>query len=165
MAERVKALVKSPGDYKNPENLPGFLRKWKLEGNEGKVQALEDAVDRLQKQHKVALEGGGADVVDYTTKEAIQHKRIFGEGKDALERALRGAAEQLSGVKGEVPTQGYRKVIDVRFDPKSSNPLRGGDRNAVRAAFAKRDSLEGVDRILITTDKGTFVFDPPFPNH
>ena len=51
------------------------------------MQALEDAVARLQKQHKVALEGGGADVVDYTTKEAIQHKRIFGEkeGKDALE--------------------------------------------------------------------------------
>jgi len=128
------------------------------------VQALEDAVARLQKGHKVALEGGGADVVDYTTKEAIQHKRIFGQERE-LKDVLREAAEQLSGKRGELPPEGYKKVIDVRFDPKSSNPLKGGDRNALRAAFAERNRLEGVDRILVTTDKGTFVFDPPFPLH
>ncbi|HYV49503.1 MAG TPA: hypothetical protein VFA20_31810 [Myxococcaceae bacterium] len=163
VAERVKALVKSP-DYTNPEKLPKFLDDWNPK-TEGKVQALEDAVARLQKQHKVALEGGGADVVDYTTREAIQHKRIFGEGEDALDRALQGAAKQLRGAGGEVPPEGFKRVVDVRFDPKSSNPLKGGDRNAVRAAFTDRGELKGVDRVLITTDKGTFVFDPPFPLH
>jgi len=53
----------------------------------------------------------------------------------------------------------------VRFDPTSSNLLKGGDRNALRAVFVERNRLDGVDRILITTDKGTFVFDPPFPLH
>jgi len=164
VVEKVQALVKSPGDYKNPEKLSGFLRKWNPT-EEGKVQALEDAVARLQKQHKVALEGGGADVVDYTTKEAIQHKRIFGKGEDALRYDLREAAKQLRGAGGEVPPDGFKRVIDVRFDPKSSHPLKGGDRNAVRAVFPDRDELKGVDRVLITTDKGTLVFDPPFPLH
>ncbi|HYV47872.1 MAG TPA: hypothetical protein VFA20_23595 [Myxococcaceae bacterium] len=54
---------------------------------------------------------------------------------------------------------------DVRFDPRSTHPLKGGDRNAVRAAFPDRDRLRGVDRIFITTDRGTFQFDPPFPLH
>ena len=75
------------------------------------------------------------------------------------------AARQLRGEFGEVPPEGYKKVIDVRFDPKSNHPLKGGDRNAVRAAFAERNRLDGVDRILVTTDGGTFEFDPPFPNH
>jgi len=163
VAEKVQALAKSP-DYKNPEKLPKFLNDWNPT-EEGKVQALEDAVARLQQQHKVALEGGGADVVDYTAKEAIQHKRLFGEGKDALRDVLEEAAEQLRGKRGEIPPEGYKKIIDVRFDPRSNHPLKGGDRNAVRAAFAKRADLKEVDRILITTDKGTFEFDPPFPLH
>ena len=164
IAEKVQALVKSPG-YKNPERLPKFLNDWKASGKEGKAQALEDAVARLQKGHQVALEGGGADVVDYTAKEAIQHKRIFGEGENALRKVLGEAAEQLRGKRGEIPPEGYRKVIDVRFDPKSNHLLKGGDRNAVRAAFVGRAELKEVDRILITTDRGTFQFDPPFPNH
>jgi hypothetical protein len=167
VVEKVQALAKSPG-YRNPENLPKFLSDWNAM-EEGKVQALEDAVARLQQRHQVALEGGGADVVDYTTREAIQHKRIFGKGEEALRKVLREAAEQLRGKRGEMPPEGFKKVIDVRFDPKSSNPLKGGDRNAVRAAFAEREPLDGVDRILITTDKSPngrpFEFDPPFPNH
>jgi polyhydroxyalkanoate synthesis regulator phasin len=165
VVEKVQALVKSPGDYKNPENLSGFLSEWKASGKEGKVQALEDAVARLQKQHKVALEGGGADVVDYTAKEAIQHKRIFGEKEGKLGDVLGEAADQLSGSRGEIPPKGFKKVIDVRFDPRSTHPLKGGDRNAVRAAFPDRDRLKGVDRIFITTNRGTFQFDPPFPLH
>ncbi|HYV48652.1 MAG TPA: hypothetical protein VFA20_27520 [Myxococcaceae bacterium] len=68
-----------------------------------------------------------------------------------------------------VPPEGFKRVIDVRFDPQSSHPLKGGDRNAVRAAFPDRDKLTGVDRVLITTDKSPngrpFEFDPPFPLH
>src|SRR6185369_14598879 len=101
VAEKVEALVNSRG-FKNPENLPKFLNDWNA-AEEGKVQALEDAVARLQKGHEVALEGGGADVVDYTTKEALQHKRIFGEGRTALRDDLVKAADQLRGAGGEVP--------------------------------------------------------------
>jgi len=132
VAEKVQALVKSDG-FRNPENLSSFLRKWKLEGNEGKLQALEDAVARLQRGDVVALEGGGADVLDYTTKEAIQHKRIFGKGEKALGDDLIEGGQQLRGELGEVPPEGFKRVIDVRFDPRSSHPLKGGDRNAVRA--------------------------------
>src|SRR5262249_30811695 len=82
VVEKVQALVKRPG-YRNPENLPSFLAHWNA-GNEGKAQALEDAVARLQQGHEVALEGGGADVVDYSTREAIQHKRIFGKDEKVL---------------------------------------------------------------------------------
>ena len=68
-----------------------------------------------------------------------------------------------------IKPKGYKKVIDVQFDLKSSHPLKGGDRNAVRAAFPNRAELKGVDRVLITTDKcpngHPFEFDPPFPNH
>jgi hypothetical protein len=165
IAGKVQALVKNPG-YRNPEKLPRFLDDWNTK-NEGKVQALEDAVARLQKRHEVALEGGGADVVDYTAREAIQHKRIFGSGEEALKDVLGKAAKQLSGRSGELPPEGFARVIDVRFDPRSSHPLKGGDRNALRAAFPDREPLEGVDRILVTTDKSPngrpFEFEPPFP--
>ena len=134
VAEKVQALVKSPGYYRNPENLPRFLGEWKPDGNEGKVQALEDAVARLQAKHEVALEGGGADVVDYTTREAIQHKRIFRRDRQ-LKDVLGDAAKQLRGNSGEIPPENFKKVIDVRFDPQSTHPLKGGDRNALRAAF------------------------------
>jgi len=167
VVEKVQALVTSPG-YKNPENLSGFLSEWKAGGREGKVQALEDAVARLQKGHRVALEGGGADVVDYTAREAIQHKRIFGRERE-LKDVLGEAAEQLRGKKGEVPPESFKKVIDVRFDLQSTHPLKGGGRNALRAAFPDRDELKGVDRILITTERSPngrpFEFDPPFPLH
>jgi len=167
VVEKVEALAKSPG-YKNPEDLSGFLGEWKPGGKEGKAQALEDALARLQAKHEVALEGGGADVVDYTAREAIQHKRIFGKERE-LKDVLREAAEQLRGERGEMPPEGYKKIIDVRFDPGSSHPLKAGDRKAVRAAFAERVDLKGVDRVLITTDKSPngrpFEFDPPFPLH
>jgi len=163
LLEKIRALVKGRG-YKNPENLSGFLGEWKADGKEGKVQALEDAIARLQKGHEVALEGRGADVVDYTTKEAIQHKRIYGPDRQ-LKDVLREAAEQLRGERGEIPPEGFKRAIEVRFDPQSAHPLKGGDRNAVRAVFADRDKLAGVDRILITTDQGTFEFSPPFPLH
>src|SRR5204863_436195 len=81
-----------------------FLGEWKPDGNEGKVQALEDAVARLQKGHQVALEGGGADVVDYTTREAVQHKRIFRRDRQ-LKDVLGDAAEQLRGTGGEIPPE------------------------------------------------------------
>src|ERR1043165_2167736 len=165
IAEDVLALVKSPG-YRNPEKLLSFLRSWKPE-LEGKVQALQDTIARLKKGHAVALEGHGADVVDFTTREAIQHKRIFGEGRGALRQDLREAARQLRGEGGELPPKGFTKVIDVRFDPHSKNPLKAGDRNALRTAFPNRPALEGVDRIRITTDKSPsgrpFEFEPPFP--
>ena len=74
-------------------------------------------------------------------------------------------ADALGLLAAILSKEGYKKVIDVRFDPKSNHPLKGGDRNAVRAAFAERADLKGVDRIRITTDKGIFEFDPPFPNH
>jgi hypothetical protein len=99
--DKVEKLVKSPG-YRNPENLGKFLDGWNPQ-NEGKIQALDDALTRLRGGHEVALEGGGADVVDYTTCEAIQHKRIFGESERAIGSAMKEAARQLRGEKGEFP--------------------------------------------------------------
>jgi hypothetical protein len=161
--DKVEVLVKSPG-YRNPEKLRDFLESWNR-AKEGKIQALHDAVTRLRKGHQVALEGGGADVVDYTAREAIQHKRIFGQGRDQLTDDLLDAAGQLRGEKGEVPPAGFTRIADIRFDAQSMHPLRSADRNKLRTLFPQRKDLRGVDRIEITTERGTFVFDPPFPIH
>lgn len=140
-----------------------FLTGWNPK-DEGKIQALEDALSRLRRGHQVALEGGGTDVVDYTTREAIQHKRIFGNSgqRDVTDR-MTYAAFQLQGKTGEVPPEGFTRVIDIRFDARSASPMRSADKNMLRAAFPRRKALEHVDRIQITTDRGTFVFEPPFP--
>jgi hypothetical protein len=121
-------------------------------------------VTRLRKGHQVALEGGGADVVDYTMREAIQHKRIFGEGDGKLGDALSEAASQLRGRRGEMPPPGFTRIADIRFDEKATSPLRNADRNMLRAFF-KREELSGVDRVQITTSQGTHVFEPPYPIH
>jgi len=160
--KRVEVLVRDPR-FRNPEELRHFLQGWRP-SQEGKVQALEDALARLQKNHHVALENGSADVVDYTTREAIQHKRIFGEG-DSIKQGMEEAATQLQGRRGEVPPKGFTRVVDIRFDERSTSPLRAADRNMLRAEFATRDELAGVDRVQITTDRGTYVFEPPFPIH
>lgn len=150
--------------YRNPEGLRDFLDRWNRQ-NEGKIQALEDAVSRVRKGHEVALEGEGADVVDYTTHEAIQHKRIFGESRDIGER-MSDAAAQLRGERGEVPPEGFTKIIDIGFDSHSDSPLRQADRNGLRKAFpSDREEIKGVDRIRITNDRGAFEFEPPFPIH
>lgn len=161
--DKVEVLVKSPG-YRNPQQLGTFLRGWN-KANEGKIQALEDVVMRLRQGRQVALEGGGADVVDYTKREAIQHKRIFGTSDKGLDEPLQKAARQLRGENGEVPPQGFTRIVDVRFDARSTSPLRSADRNMLRTAFANRIQLVGVDRVQITTDRGTYVFEPPFPIH
>jgi hypothetical protein len=161
--ELVEVLVKSRG-YRNPQRLRAFLKGWKP-AEEGKIQALEDAVTRLRKGHEVALEGGGADVVDYTTREAIQHKRIFGESDKGIAESLQRAAFQLRGGGGEMPPQGFERVIDLRFDARSSSPLRAASRNMVRKVFPDRDALDGADRVRITTSQGAYDFYPPFPIH
>jgi hypothetical protein len=131
--------------------------------NEGKVQELEDAISRLQQGHGVALGGGGADVMDYTKREAIQHKRIFGNA--SIKELLAKAAYQLQGDGGEVPPEGFKRIIDIRFDPSSKNPMRDADKNMLRKLFPLREDLDKVDLVKITTDRGIFEFTPPFPLH
>ena len=164
ITDKVEELVKSKG-YRNPEKLREFLDRWKGK-LEGKIQELEDALERLSMGHEVALGGGGADVVDYTTREAIQHKRIFGDGGGITE-AMSDAAGQLRGEGGELPPHKFKRIIDVRFDPLSKSPMRHADKNTLRKLFPSRKQLEGVDLVRITnnSNRAPFVFEPPFPIH
>src|SRR5204863_9085127 len=78
-------------------------------------QALDDGLARLNQGHDVSIEAE-ADVVDHTTKEAIQHKQVKSPNPDQVGRNFLDAAKQLAGKKNkkEVPPKGYKRVADVR---------------------------------------------------
>ena len=140
------------------------------------VQTLDDALLRLAQGHDVSIEAE-ADVVDDTTKEAIQHKQVRGS-KDQLGANVKGAAKQLTGAGGEMPKPGYARVADVRLTP--SHPLYEASPQELGAYLKEMKvqhdrigkdidadpnaeilGLDGTLEVRITNVNGTFRFKGP----
>jgi|GEM_PF-6411677 len=147
----------------NPAGLRRLLREISA-GDTGKIQELRDAAGRASRGHQVKL-GGEADVVDLTNQEAIQHKEVTSPDERAVEPHLQSAADQLAGRGGEVPPEGFTRIIDIRV-LNNRNPLFTADRAAVRlyieTSLRHRASAGSVDVIYFTNDNGTYIFHAPF---
>src|SRR5262249_38051243 len=117
--EEVQRLVNSR-NLRDPNALRRFLDKVQREqrqGQQGALQQLRDAAARAASGSEVYLENMpnpqnpqepyGADVLDATRREAIQHKAVTGntppQGNDPVYNNMRDAIQQLQGAGGENP--------------------------------------------------------------
>lgn len=163
--------------YRNPEDLGPVLEAIG-DGHTQHMQALNDALARMRRGHEVSIEAE-ADVVDHTTKEAIQHKEIQSDKRDQLNANIKKAASQLAGETGEVPPPGYERVADVRVKPSSPWYKKSAAEihTYLKEMKASRDRLKSGDidadpnadiaglasdlEIRVTNANGTFRFRGP----
>jgi hypothetical protein len=116
--EKVNELLGHVGKlYRNPQDLAPVIEAIG-DGHMQHMQALNDGLARMNRGHEVSIEAE-ADVVDHTTKEAIQHKEIKSSEPNQLGANVQSAANQLAGHTGEIPPPGYERVADVRVKPSS----------------------------------------------
>lgn len=164
--KEVRTLVNS-GKLRHQAGFRKFLREVSEEaarGNFGKVRELRDAATRAAQGHEVQLGkvgDYGADVVDHTSREAIQHKLITTKDQLSTERHIRKAADQLAGLHGEIPPPGYTRIIDVEVT-NPQNPLFDADREVV--STSTQDALIGksaVDQVHFTNKRERYSFDAP----
>jgi hypothetical protein len=154
LAEDVRTLTEHGVDPATLDNRLIQIRQ----GKTGNAQAIRDAAGRVREGHDVGLELG-ADVVDHTTREAVQHKEVTGTSQRALGNNIDSAGEQLAGAH-EQPPPGYERVADVRLvEPK--NPLYMADRSTLAGLLKGRKSLSHTDVVRITNGRGTFTFRGP----
>jgi hypothetical protein len=171
----------SKGNLRNPDAVPNLVREAeeqvRKQGFSGFTKEIQDAASYVARGDDIEL-STGADIINFTTKEAIQSKEIFGSSIGAIEERLREGAVQLSGVRGEVPLPGFTRTIDVRINSQfgSNNPyFNQSDPAAIQtfirdilnvAADSLGDNLPKtqflffyVDRVRFTNNQGTWVFE------
>lgn len=92
-------------------------------------------------------ESGQADVIDYTQRQAVQMKTVTGESELAVRENLQSAINQLGGIKGEHPPQGFQRIADIRIEG-AKTPLRFASRAQILAAL--RGKLSNLDYLTPT---------------
>jgi hypothetical protein len=110
--EAVEILVngRGKGQLRNPDALAKLVKTATDGTQAGSLRELQIAAERVRLGHEVEL-GGGADIVDFTAKEAIQLKNVTSPGKEAVLENLDYAGTQLKGTKGEaVPIDASGKI-------------------------------------------------------
>jgi hypothetical protein len=130
----------------------------------GTRNEILDAASRAARGNDVSIGGrtvegpgapkGKADIVDYTSREAVQMKTVTGKDNAAVLRNLDSATKQLGGdipsggTKGaEIPPEGFRRVADIRIGETSS--LSGASRAEVLTALSgKVNNLDNLDSVL-----------------
>ncbi|HET7501973.1 MAG TPA: DUF4157 domain-containing protein [Kofleriaceae bacterium] len=187
IGEQVIALVNS-GKLENLQGLKKFMTEISQElsqmdpapGNwhTGKFNELMEAYRRAVEQgHDVSVGGnaaakggkpaGKADVVDYTTKQALQSKTVTSPKLENVVENLQKAVDQLNGEHGELPPDGYQRIADIIIEnPK--NELFQASREQIAAALkgkvhgleklSPKDTTPGVVRVKNAIS--TFLFQP-----
>ena len=130
----------------------------------GTRHEILEAANRTSLDHQVSLGGrstagktlpaGKADLIDYTSGEAIQMKVVTGRDADAVIRNIDSATEQLGGqvksrnaANAEIPPEGMQRIADIRIG--DGNVLRGASRTDVLAALKGRlNHLDNLDSTL-----------------
>jgi hypothetical protein len=171
--QALEGLLNGRGNLRNPNELSKLVERATREP--GILRELELAAARVRQGHDVQLgtvqQPGvgkvGADVVDFTTQEAIHSKNITSPHRNAIEVELNKSAEQFSGVRGEiVPTkadgQPFRRVTEVIVN-SPQNPLHNKTSNQMaeflQGEFKNNSTLrENVDAVRITNQSGVHEF-------
>jgi hypothetical protein len=167
--EAVEVLINGQGKGKlrNPEELIDLVGKATRGENQiGLVRELQSAAERVRLGHEVQL-GGGADIVDFTSKEAIQLKNVTSPAPDKVFSNLDTAGIQLKGSRGEqVPKdingKSFQRTAEIMID-NSNNPLYNKTPNQLlqdlRQQFGKNAILrENVDVVRVRNGSGVSEF-------
>jgi hypothetical protein len=117
----------SKGNLRNPNAVPTLIREAeeqvRKQGFSGFTKEIQDAASYVARGDDIEL-STGADIVNFTTKEAIQSKRVFSGNQQNITSNLQRGAAQLSGITGEMPLPGLTRTINIDIDPQfgSQNP-------------------------------------------
>ncbi|MBL8152335.1 MAG: hypothetical protein JNN15_20615 [Blastocatellia bacterium] len=172
--DMIHGLVRS-GNLENPASLGSFLQKVSNDirnGRTGSLAQVEEAASRVANGRRVALEesfnpAGKADLIDNTSKEAMQMKVVTSKEASRVATSVKEAASQLAGKGGkagqanELPPTGYTRVIDVWLQDASFSKLsRQQLLDLLRKEGVSASDLTNVDKIQIKTQSGTYTFVP-----
>jgi hypothetical protein len=127
--QQLETLIngRGKGRLRNPEDLVDLVEKATKQKNPiGFVRELQLAAERVKQGHEVGL-GLGADIVDYSAKEAIQLKNVTSLDEGGILGNLQKAGEQLKGSHGELVPKGangkpFQRTAEIIID-NAQNPL------------------------------------------
>jgi hypothetical protein len=179
-ADTVARLARS-GNLRNPQGLRNFLRQIESElaqGNRGKLRQLELASERsaggpvaIEVDPGSQAEGGGpgrGDVIDVGGKEVLAMKVVTSSDAGAVSEHVKFAGRQLRGETGEPPPAGFRRVVRIELERppagRAENPLLNATREEILQSLkdhgVTKESLQGVDSVTVTNQRGTHTFSP-----
>jgi hypothetical protein len=167
--EALETLIngRGKGQLRNPQGLVELVEKATTKKNPiGFVRELQLAAERVKLGHEVGL-GLGADIVDFSAKEAIQLKNVTSPKKSKVGENLGEAANQLTGERGEVVPKGadgkrFQRTAEIIIDnPK--NPLYDKKPNQLlkelQEQFSANPTLqEHVDMVRIRAGDKVYEF-------
>jgi hypothetical protein len=157
-----KEIINS-GKLRNPEKLKDLLNNYRTNNDQGALGnlfALELAARAVRSGSEISLEAGG-DVVDHTNKRVWQAKNV--DGDNSLSSNLNGAAEQITGKKGEVPTPGYTRGIAIKITNPNNADYKKTPKElekSIADSISKdpRNKWGTVNQVQITIGDKTHVF-------
>ncbi|MCX4734347.1 hypothetical protein [Streptomyces sp. NBC_01363] len=102
------------------------------------MTVLQHATDLARFGHKVtwgtsylpagASQAYSADILDLTTRQAIQETTVTGSAGKVEDR-FKNVVKQLLGETGQVPPPDFVKVAEVNIDPNATTPMVGMSRD------------------------------------
>jgi hypothetical protein len=152
------------GKLENASGLRAFLEGMQKElkiGLNGKRNELAEAANQARGGDRVSVggrkkvagdpESGQADVVNYSSQDAIQMKTVTAEGENSIPAVVshtRKAVGQLQGKFGEVPPDGFQQIAWTKIEnPK--NALYGADRATLEGHLKGDLGLKPTDADMI----------------
>jgi hypothetical protein len=142
MLAEVGELARSP-NFLNPESLPKFLEAM----TPGNRVTFNEALARVRAGNRVELESRVFDIIDRTAGEVIESKRITSTSNSKLRSEINDATDNLNRAAGEADLAAMTRTI--RLDLTANPRLAAADRATVRAEFAGRTRLTGVNRVEV----------------
>jgi hypothetical protein len=175
--QALEGLLNGRGNLRNPNELSKLVERATRDAEPGILRELELAAARVRQGHDVQLgtvkQPGvgkvGADVVDFTTQEAIHSKNITSPAQNAVEGEIDKSAQQFEGRQPNpeiVPTkadgQTFRRVTEVIVN-NPQNPSHNQTPNQLaeflQGQFKNNSTLrENVDAVRITNQSGVHEF-------
>ncbi len=175
--QALEGLLNGRGNLRNPNELHKLVERATRDAEPGILRELELAAARVRQGHDVQLgtvkQPGvgkvGADVVDFTTQEAIHSKNITSPAQNAVEGELNKSAQQFEGKQPNpevVPTkadgQPFRRVTEVIVN-NPQNPLHNQTPKQLaeflQGQLKNNQTLrENIDAVRITNQSGVHEF-------
>ncbi|MGB3205943.1 MAG: RHS repeat-associated core domain-containing protein [Crinalium sp.] len=134
---------------------------------DGYIYEIKEAARLVQEGKQVNVNSGNADILMTNEKIAMQAKNVSGKKTG---KRLTEAAQQLNGDFGELPPDGYTKVINIRVsNPANKQFSLGyeGARQYVKTGLAEVNSVaknqptllrDSVDIVEFSNGEGTHIF-------
>jgi hypothetical protein len=150
--DNVEELYKTVKNFATQPNISGAL---------GFQFEVEFAAQLVRSGRRISM-GGGADVINHTSKQAWQLKNV--DGNNPFNQVLNKAAKQLTGENNEQPPLGYLKNIALRITGKENLEYLKSPKQLEESIKESISSNTGgkwgdVNQVQIIIDNKSHIFD------